>query len=456
MKFPQSVRLFDRLLVLGVLTGYWTMLQADHHVPGDWEVLFDGQSTEQFRAFKRDSFPSGGWKVEAGQLRTIKGGDEVDIITKDQYDDFELVFEWKVTPGGNSGVIYRVSESFDRPWHTGPEYQVLDDALHRDGKDPRTAADSFYALVSAEGKTIKPVGEYNSSRIVARGSRIEHWLNGKKVVALDLGSYGVNQLIGQSKFADKPRFAMETAGHICFQHHHDEVWFQNIKVRRLEPQKKLVVAKRDNRLSNAQRDAGWRKLFSGETPKSWRGFLKETFPEEGWVVEDGTLKHLSNGGGGDIVTKQRYQEFDFEFEWKVAPGANSGVKYFILEEERRKTIRHEYQVIDDEKHPDALRGPKWQTAGFYDCFPASNRVLHPVGEFNQSRILVQGNQAEHWLNGVMVLSYTLGSPEVLEAVAKSKFKNVEGFGQRHRGRLLLQDHNDEVAYRNLRIRNLKR
>jgi hypothetical protein len=113
-------------------------------------------------------------------------------------------------------------------------------------------------------------------------------------------------------------------------------------------------------------------------------------------------------------------------------------------------------VIDDEKHPDALRGPKWQTAGFYDCFPASNRVLHPVGEFNQSRILVQGNQAEHWLNGVMVLSYTLGSPEVLEAVAKSKFKNVEGFGQRHRGRLLLQDHNDEVAYRNLRIRNLKR
>jgi hypothetical protein len=135
MKFPQSVRLFDRLLVLGVLTGYWTMLQADHHVAGDWEVLFDGQSTEQFRAFKQDSFPSGGWKIEAGQLRTIKGGDEVDIITKDQYDDFELVFEWKVTPGGNSGVIYRVSESFDRPWHTGPEYQVLDDSLHRDGKN---------------------------------------------------------------------------------------------------------------------------------------------------------------------------------------------------------------------------------------------------------------------------------------------------------------------------------
>jgi len=148
-------------------------------------------------------------------------------------------------------------------------------------KKPRTSAGSFYALVSAEGKTVKPVGEYNSSRIVARGSRIEHWLNGKKVVALDLGSYGVNQLIGQSKFADKPRFAMETAGHICFQHHHDEVWFQNIKVRRLEPQKKLVVAKRNNRLSNAQRDAGWRRLFSGETPKSWRGFLKETFPEEG-------------------------------------------------------------------------------------------------------------------------------------------------------------------------------
>ncbi|MDB4797995.1 DUF1080 domain-containing protein [Verrucomicrobia bacterium] len=180
MKFPQSVGLFDRLLVMGVLVGYWTMLQADHHVASDWEVLFDGQSTEQFRAFKRDSFPSGGWKIEEGQLRTIKGGDEVDIITKDQYRDFELVFQWKVTPGGNSGVIYRVSESFDRPWHTGPEYQVLDDSLHQDGKNPLTSAGSFYALVSAEGKTVKPVGEYNASRIVARGSRIEHRANASK------------------------------------------------------------------------------------------------------------------------------------------------------------------------------------------------------------------------------------------------------------------------------------
>ncbi len=445
--------------------GYWVaagslflgngeMLRADHHKTGEWEVLFDGSNTDHFRAFKRDAFPSQGWKIEDGQLRTIKGGDEVDIVTKKTYADFELVFEWRVTPGANSGVMYRVSEAFDRSWHTGPEYQVLDDAKHRDGKNPTTSAGSFYALVSAEGKTVKSVGEYNTSRIRVHGDLVEHWLNGRKVVALELGSDGLKALIAKSKFADKPRFAQEASGHICFQHHHDEVWFRNIKIRKLPPRVVPAPARRANRVSRAQREAGWHNLFNGENTNRWRGFLKESFPEKGWVVDEGTIKHLQRGGGGDIVTKDKYETFDFRFEWRVAPGANSGVKYFILEEERRRTIGHEYQIIDDEKHPDALRGPKWQTAGFYDCFPAKNRVLKPVGDFNSSRILVEGQQAEHWLNGIMVLNYTLGSPEVLEAVAGSKFRNVEGFGKRHRGRILLQDHGDDVAYRNLRIKSL--
>ncbi|MCS1407701.1 MAG: hypothetical protein M2R45_00861 [Verrucomicrobia subdivision 3 bacterium] len=454
MKIKRCMGALSVLLAFSIAAGNWTSLRADDQGGSEWEVLFGGSSVEKFRAFKGDSFPSSGWKVESGQLRTMKGGDEVDIITKKEYDNFELVFEWKVTPGANSGVMYRVSEAFDQSWHTGPEYQVLDDLKHHDGKNPLTSAGSFYALVSAEGKELKPVGQYNKSRIVVNGNWVEHWLNGKKVVALELGSYAVRQLIAKSKFSDKPRFAQEASGHICFQHHHDGVWFRNIEVRELAPRAIPAPARRDNRVSKAQREAGWRNLFNGENTNRWRGFLKEGFPEKGWVVEEGTIKHLKRGGGGDIVTKGNYQEFDFRFEWKVAPGANSGVKYFILEEERRKKIGHEYQIIDDGKHLDALRGPKWQSAAFYDCFPAKNRVVKPVGEFNASRILVEGDQVEHWLNGVMVLSYRLGSPEVMAAVAKSKFKKVEGFGKLHRGRILLQDHGDEVAYRNLRIKRL--
>ncbi len=456
MKTNRWVGAAGALLALGAwIAEDRTSLRAETPSAGEWEILFDGSSAEQFRAFRREAFPSGSWKIESGQLRTIADGEEIDIITKETYGDFELAFEWKATPGANSGIMYRVSEAFDRSWYTGPEYQVLDDARHHDGKNPLTAAGSFYALVSADGKTLKPVGQYNTSRIIARGSQIEHWLNGKKVVALELGSYAVNQLIANSKFARLPRFAKETSGHICFQHHRDEVWFQNIKIRRLTSPQIPAPAKQNNRLSKTQREAGWRNLFNGKNANRWRGFLKEGFPEKGWVIENGELKHLQRGGGGDIVTKERYRNFDFRFEWRVAPGANSGVKYFILEEKRRKTIGHEYQIIDDSKHLDARRGAKWQTAAFYDCLPARNRVLKPVGQFNISRILVHGKQAEHWLNGVMVLRYTLSSPKVLAAVANSKFKNVAGFGQAQRGRLLLQDHGDEVAFRNLHIKKLK-
>ena len=424
------------------------MMQA-----GEWEVLFDGKSTSALRGYQMDTFPGDGWNVKDGTLRTIPDGKVVDIVTKKEYRNFELVFDWKVTPGANSGVMYRVDESLESPWHTGPEYQVLDDSKHADGKSPLTSAGSLYALISAQNKTLQPVGKFNQSRIVLAGNSLEHWLNGSKVVACDLDSYGVKTLIEKSKFSPHKDFTKKRTGHIVFQHHHDEVWFKNIKVRALPEPEILPEANRVNALSKPQRDAGWRNLFNGKNTNPWRGFKKEAFPDKGWVIENDCIKHISKGGGGDIVTKQKYGQFDFQWEWKVAPSANSGVKYFIMEE-RGGAIGHEYQVIDDSKHPDALRGPKWQTAAFYDVFPANNRVIQPVGSFNQSRVMIKDAQAEHWLNGIMVLSYTLGSKEVLDAVAGSKFKKVDQFGFRHSGHILLQDHSDEVHYRNLKIKRL--
>ncbi|MBI3418091.1 MAG: DUF1080 domain-containing protein [Verrucomicrobia bacterium] len=208
-----------------------------------------------------------------------------------------------------------------------------------------------------------------------------------------------------------------------------------------------------NKLTKAEKKAGWRLLFDGKTTAGWRAFNKSVFPNQGWGVENGALKHQPKGGGGDIVTVDQFTDFDFHFEWRVAPGANSGVKYFI-DEKRGQPIGHEYQVIDDNAHADALRGGKWQTSALYDLFPPKDKTLRPVGEWNESRILVEGKHVEHWLNGKQVLDYELESDALKTAIAGSKFKNVAGFGTKFKTPILLQDHGDEVAYRNLKLREL--
>lgn len=197
-----------------------------------WEILFDGVSTEKWRGYKQDSFPAKSWTVQDGALKTIVG-DGSDIVSKEEYDNFELRLEWKVAPGANSGVMYRVTEDYDQPWFTGPEMQVLDDDKHADGKNPKTSAGSLYALIAATNKELKPVGEYNLARVVVKNNHVEHWLNGKKVVEYEMGSDSLKELVAKSKFADKPKFAQQPKGRIVLQHHHDEVWFRNVKIRRI-------------------------------------------------------------------------------------------------------------------------------------------------------------------------------------------------------------------------------
>lgn len=220
-----------------------------------------------------------------------------------------------------------------------------------------------------------------------------------------------------------------------------------------DAQTKANPESRPNQLTSQEKVMGWQLLFDGHSTAGWRSYKTKTFPEKGWVVEGECLKHLAGERGGDLISDRAFYDFDLQFEWKIPAGANSGLKYCVTED-RSAPLGHEYQLIDDAVHPDARRGPKWQTASFYDVLPATNRVVRPPGEFNQSRILVSGNHVEHWLNGVKALEYELGSPAVLEAVAASKFKNVAGFGTHLNGHLLLQDHGDEICFRNLKIREL--
>ncbi len=205
--------------------------------------------------------------------------------------------------------------------------------------------------------------------------------------------------------------------------------------------------------SAADETTGWRSLFDGQSTAQWRGFKKTAFPDKGWVVENGWL-HCLGQNGGDIITREQFDNFEFSWEWRIAPGGNSGVKYF-LPENRGGAIGHEYQLIDDERHPDAkIADGKHLTAGVYDVLKPIGAQPNPPGQINQSRIVVRGNHVEHWLNSKKVLDYECGSPTLKAAVAQSKFKNIRGFGNKIKAHLLLQDHHSEVWFRNLKIREL--
>lgn len=203
-----------------------------------------------------------------------------------------------------------------------------------------------------------------------------------------------------------------------------------------------------NSLTRAEKSADWKVLFDGKSLAGWRSYNKPDAPKQGWQIEDRSLHLVPNGGGGDIITVEQFTDFDLRWEWKIAANANNGVKYLVSE--HRTAPGPEYQMIDD-----AVREPaKRSTASLYDILPKIKERPTRVGEWNHSRILVKGTHVEHWLNGEKVLEYTLGSPELKAAIAQSKFKAIQDFGEKIRGHILLTDHHDEVWYRNIKLREL--
>ena len=323
--------------------------------------------------------------------------------------------------------------------------------------------DWLYPLsLNPKAKSLFKLKEFNQVHIECVGNETRTWINGVPAAYLvDMLDYqGFIAL--QVHAVSKPELAGQ------------RVFFRNIRIKTITkftqdfPKGIYVMNSIPNQLTDYEKSNGWKLLFDGESSKGWRGAYKDGFPEKGWKIQDGTITVLSSEGhesanGGDIVTLDQYKAFDLSFDFKLTPGANSGVKYFVTLKEKNEgsAIGLEYQVLDDKVHPDAKLGRDGDRtmASLYDLIPAAKqeRFIHPIGQWNTGRIIVYpNNHVEHYLNGVKVLEYERGSQAFRSLVAVSKFKIWPGFGEAPEGHILLQDHGNEVSFRSIKIQPLEK
>lgn len=182
-----------------------------------------------WRGYRLAAFPDHGWRIEGAMLRALPGRG-TSLVSRERFADFDLSLEWRLPAGGNSGILYRVTEQDDAPWQSGPEMQLLDNAGHPDGRVAETSCGALYGVYAPQNAPACPIGVFNTARIRVRGTRVEHWLNGARVIACDLASEDFRARAARGKFRNYPRFARAVSGHIVLQHHGSEVTFSNISI----------------------------------------------------------------------------------------------------------------------------------------------------------------------------------------------------------------------------------
>ncbi len=437
-----------------------------------WKNLFNGKDLD-------------GWKVLNGTAEfTIENGALVGtsklntpntfLATKVDYSDFILEYEAKIDPSLNAGVQIRSLSKADYNDGRVHGYQVEFDPSKRawtGGIYDEARRGWLYNLEgNPRAKEAFKQGEWNKFRIEAIGHNICVWLNGVQSADIidDMTASGFIALqvhgIGTNK---------EKSG--------KTVQYKNIRIKteNLKYEKWIIatntkqVSYLNNRLTKREKAEGWKLLWDGKTTNGWRGAKIKEFPKKGWTINDGILSVEENDGkesenGGDIVTIKKYKNFELEIDFKFTEGSNSGIKYFVdteLNMGKGSSIGCEYQILDDQKHPDAKKGVAGNRtlASLYDLITANAHFYSPnestpkrvnKTNWNRAKIVSKNNLVEHYLNGVKVLEYTRGTQQWRALVAYSKYKVWPNFGEAEEGRILLQDHGDEVFFRNIKIKEL--
>jgi hypothetical protein len=460
MKHTKNV--YALLLVLAV-TSISPLLAAAQKAEKGWTNLFDGKSLNGWKKLAGTANIS----VEDGMIvgTTVAGSPNTFLATEAEYGDFILELDIK-SESLNSGIQTR--SHFDPQAKSGKGLvygrQVELDPLERKWSggiyDEGRRLWLYPLTLNTDAQEAYKADDFNHFRIECIGNEMRTWLNGTPVAYLvdTIDQKGFIAL--QVHSVNKPELAGK------------RIWFKNIRIQtgKLKPiafpKGIYVVNYQPNTLTNYEKKDGWRLLFDGKSSEGWMSFKKTPFPTTGWEIKDGTLNVLSSQGkeaanGGDIVTKDQFKAFDLSFEFRLTPGANSGVKYFVTLNENNKgsAIGLEYQVLDDTLHPDAKLGRNGNRtlSSLYDLIKAekTRASVRPIGQWNIGRVVVYpDNKVEHYINGIKVLEYVRGSKEFRDLVAISKFNVWKNFGEAEQGYILLQDHGNAVSYRSIKIKPL--
>lgn len=474
-----------RLLLIVIISGFvWSCTNnssdnsegrnaegEENSLENDFYPIFNGKDLTGWEV-KNGKAP---FKVENGVIvgTFVPGTPNTFLCTNDTYGDFILEFEaW--LGSGNSGVMFRAQAKEEYNNGRVHGYQMELDSEPRDwtgGIFDEARRDWLYPMeYNQESKGTFVKSEWNSFRIEAIGNELRTWVNGVPMAYL-IDDVDAEGFIGLQVHSIAENSDIEG----------DVVKFRNIRICTSNLDQHITNEGREitkvsyltNQLTKYEEEEGWKLLWDGKTTEGWRGARLKTFPEKGWFIEDGQLVVDANDGaesenGGDIVTVDEYENFILEVDFKMTEGTNSGIKYFVDTELNKGTgsaIGCEFQIVDDDIHSDAQEGKNGNrtVASLYDLITADARRytsdlpkakwINKYG-WNRAKVIVRGDDVEHYLNGVLVVKYNRSGQQWKDRVAKSKYVQWPDFGEARTGNILLQEHGYQVYFRNIKIKTL--